>query len=97
MSSDAAELLVLGNHVVIEFGSWSRVERDRLLAMGRTAGAGVELHVLDLGANQLWQRLSERNTAPGQGPIDRKTLDDGLKSWEPPDAAELARYDPPVT
>jgi predicted kinase len=31
----AARLLALGGRVVIEFGSWSRPERDQLLRVGR--------------------------------------------------------------
>lgn len=38
----AAELLALGGRVVVEFSSWSRAERDQLLAHGRVAGAHVD-------------------------------------------------------
>lgn len=92
----AARLLPLGGRVVIEFGSWSREERDHLLSVGRAAGAAVELHVLDPGVEELWRRLSRRNTEPGQVPIDRETLEGYLPFWAPPDAAERNRYDPPL-
>lgn len=91
----AARLLALGGRVVIEFGSWSREERDHLLSVGRAAGAAVELHVLDPGVEEL-RRLSRRNTEPGQVPIDRETLEGYLPFWAPPDAAERDRYDPPL-
>lgn len=90
----AAELLSLGVRVVVEFGSWSRAERDQLLAVGRAAGADVELHVLEQGVEELWRRLSTRNNQPGETPIDRPTLQRCLEQWEPPDQSELARYDP---
>ncbi len=90
----AAELLALGVRVVVEFGSWSRAERDQLLAVGRDAGADVELHVLDPGVEELWRRLSARNSQSGETPIDRPTLQRCLGQWEPPDQSELARYDP---
>jgi predicted kinase len=96
MVSLAAELLSAGGRVVIEFGSWSRSERDHLLSVGRGAGAAVELHVLDPGVEELWRRLSRRNAEPGEVPIDRETLEGCLESWSPPDAAELERYDPPL-
>jgi predicted kinase len=92
----AAELLRLGGRVVIEFGSWSRTERDRLLSLGRDAGAAVELHVLDPPLDELWSRLSRRNAEPGQVPIDRATLEGYRAHWSPPDAAERDRYDPPL-
>ena len=87
----AGELLALGGRVVVEFGSWSRSERDQLLAVGRDAGAHVELHVLDPDVEELWRRLAGRNDQPGETPIDRATLESYLPWWEPPDEAELTR------
>lgn len=89
----AAELLGHGGRVIIEFGSWSRRERDQLLAVGRAAGARVELHVLEPHIEQLWRRLAKRNDQPGQVRIDRPTLESYLASWESPDDAELNQYD----
>jgi predicted kinase len=93
MSRLAGELLAAGGRVVIEFGSWSRAERDALLALGRGAGARVELHVLDPDVEELWHRLADRNKRPGQTQIDRATLESYLPYWERPDEDELARYD----
>ena len=92
----AAQLLRIEASVVVEFGSWSRAERDHLLSTGRDAGAAVELHVLDPGVEELWRRLSRRNTEPGQVPISRETLDGCAAHWSPPDAAERASYDAPL-
>ncbi len=91
-----AELLALGGRVVVEFGSWARSERDHLLAVGRAAGAAVDLHVLDPSVEELWRRLFTRNAQPGQVPIDRETLESYLPFWAPPDKAERDRYDPPL-
>ena len=88
----AAELLAFNGRVIIEFGSWSRRERDQLLAVGRAAGAHVELYVLR-ASKELWRRLAERNDLPGETRIDRRTLDDSLASWESPDRSELNQYD----
>lgn len=92
----AAGVLALGGRVVVEFGSWSRSERDDLLALGRAAGAAVELHVLDPGVDELWRRLSRRNAEAGQVRIDRETLEGYLPLWAAPDAAERNSYDPPL-
>jgi predicted kinase len=89
----AAELLALKGRVIIEFGSWSRRERDQLLAVGRAAGAHIELHVLEPDVEVVWRRLSNRNEKPGELPIDRLTLESGLASWESPDETELNQYD----
>jgi predicted kinase len=74
-----------------------REDRDALLAMGRAAGATVELHVLDVPAEELWRRLARRNAVPGETVIDRPTLVSYLDSWQPPTSDETARYDPPLT
>jgi predicted kinase len=89
----AAGLLALNGGVVIGFGSWSRRERDQLLAVGRAAGAHVELHVLEPQVDELWRRLSKRNVQPEETPIDRSTLDSSMASWESPDESELSQYD----
>jgi predicted kinase len=78
--------------VIIEFGSWSRRERDQLLAVGRAAGAHVELHILEPEVDELWRRLSKRNVQPEETPIDRSTLDSSMASWESPDESELSEY-----
>ena len=79
--------------MITEFGSWSRRERDQLLAVGRAAGAHVELYVLEPRVEELWRRLAERNDLSGETRIDRRTLDDGLASWESPDRSEFNQYD----
>ena len=77
----AAELLAVGGRVVIDFGSWSRAERDQLLSLGRDAGARVELHILDPDIEELWRRLSKRNNESGETRIDRPTLESYLALW----------------
>lgn len=89
----AGAVLAAGGRVVVEFGSWSRPERDALLALGRRAGAYVELHVLDPDVTELWRRLAERNERPGEVRIDRATLDGYLPHWQAPAADELAAWD----
>lgn len=93
MINAAAQVLAQGGRVVIEFGSWSRAERDQLLAIGRDARAHVEIHLLDLTTEELWRRLSRRNSRPGEARIDRATLEGYLSHWELPETDELARYD----
>ena len=89
----AGDMLAAGGQVIIEFGSWSRTERDALLALGRRAGAYVELHVLDPDVEELWRRLDERNSRRGEARIGRAALNSYLPHWEPPDDDELTGYD----
>jgi predicted kinase len=93
MTADTARLLAAGRSVVVEFGSWTRAERDALLALARAAGAAAELHVLDPDLEVIWRRLDRRNREPGEAVIDRATLESYLPYWHPPTAAERAAWD----
>jgi predicted kinase len=92
------ELLGLGLHVVLEFGFWSRAERDAKLAEARELGVGVELRALDPPLAVLWERVRRRNASgdPNTVPLTRENLVEYRSWFEPPDAAELARFDPPL-
>jgi predicted kinase len=93
----AQELLQLGTSVVLDFGLWARSERDELRTAARVLGVGVELHVLDVPIDELWRRIDARNATPpwDAEPISRAHLDEWAAIFEPPDADELARFDPP--
>lgn len=93
----AQEVLALGLSVVVDFGLWARVERDEMRTTARALGVGIELHVLDVPADELWRRIDVRNASPPWSayPITRAHLDEWLASFEPPDAEELALFDPP--
>jgi predicted kinase len=94
----AADLLRLGVAVVLEFGFWSRAERDELLAMARGLGVSVELRFLDVPMEELWRRVDARNRTDAwpDRPITRVEMDDWSGKFEPPTVDELARYDPPL-
>ncbi len=93
----AQEILSLGLSVVLDFGLWARIERDEMRSAARGLGVGVELHFLDVPADELWRRIEARNSAPpwDTEPIGRADLDEWLASFEAPDAVELALFDSP--
>ena len=93
----AQEILRLGLSVVLDFGLWARIERDEMRTTGRGLGVGVELHFLDVPADELWQRIEARNSEPpwDSYPIRRADFDGWLATFQAPDAAELALFDPP--
>lgn len=94
----AQEVLGLGLSVVLDFGLWSRTERDELREVARDLGVGVELHHLDVPMDELWRRIDARNAEPpwDRHPIRRADLDEWLARFEAPGAAELALFDPPA-
>ena len=89
-------MLRLGLSVVLDFGLWARVERDEMRSVARRIGVGVELHYLDVPADELWRRIDARNSQPpwDSYPIRRADLDGWLPRFEAPDDAELALFDP---
>lgn len=93
----AQEILSLDVSVVLDFGLWARDERDEMRIVARRLGVGVELHYLSAPIDELWRRIEPRNFEP---PWDRQPiLFDHLVEWastfQEPDAAEFALFDPP--
>jgi predicted kinase len=89
------DILRLGLSVVLDFGLWARVERDEMRTAARDLGVGVELHYLEVPADELWRRIDLRNSAPPWDvePIKREDLDEWLAIFQAPDAEELALFD----
>lgn len=86
-------LLERGGSVVVDFGLWSRLERERMRRAARTLGVDVELHPLDVPFEERWRRLERRNAEPGAVRISREQLASYDGFWQPVEADELAAYD----
>ena len=84
--SQARELLQHGISVVLDFGLWSREERDELRTAARVLGVGVELRYLHAPPDELWRRIEARNRElPWSAfPIRRQDLDEWARGFEPP-------------
>lgn len=61
MTDIALRALGLGCSVVLDFGSWTRRERDRLRDLARSVGARPETHYCTAPLEELQRRLSLRN------------------------------------
>jgi methyltransferase (TIGR00027 family) len=93
----AQQILRRGLSVVLDFGLWTRVERDEMRSGARRLGVGVELHYLTAPVDELWKRIEARNSQPpwDTAPILRSHLDEWAQTFEAPDAVELALFDAP--
>ena len=94
----ALDLLGRGQDVVLENGFWSRAEREERRAAARAAGAQVELCLVDAPLEELWRRLERRNRGADDvsaAVVTRGELEGWAALFERPDAAEMARFDPP--
>jgi len=85
------DLLRQGVTVVIEWGTWAKVERDTLRAGARELGAGVELWYLDVDVDELWNRVSTRQME--YPPMSRQDLEQWFAQFEVPDEVERALFD----
>lgn len=91
----AQEMLRLDLSVVLDFGLWARTERDEMRTVARDLGVGVELHYVEVPADELWRRIQVRNSAPpwDSEPIGRADLDKWQAIFQAPNASELALFD----
>jgi predicted kinase len=86
------DLLTQGIRVVVEWGTWAKVERDTLRIGARRLGAAVELWHLDVDIDELWSRVSTRQME--DPPIARRDLEEWFAQFEVPDDKEMALFDP---
>lgn len=95
----ALRTLGLGVNVVLDWGLWTREERDRYRTEAQGLGIRVVLCVLDPSREELLRRLAARNAELPAGTfrIDEVQLDRALRWFERPAAAELASFDDAIT
>jgi predicted kinase len=89
----AQDALRLGQSVILDFGFWSRAERDEIRAVGRALGVAVELHYLAVPFDELVRRLEIRNNEAGNVQITRELLTEYSRVFQAPDRAELDLFD----
>ena len=92
--SVAQQLLRLGVHVIIEWGTWGRSERDTLREGCRKLGAAVELHFLDVPVEELFHRAQRR--VMEDPPMTRDDLQRWSDGFEGPTPDEMALFDEPL-
>jgi len=83
----AQRALRLGLNVVMDFGFWSREERDRFRQGAASVGAAFELRFLDVPLEELWARIRNRKAESPQ--IQRSDLERWWHAFEPPSPEEL--------
>jgi predicted kinase len=91
----AFELLAAGRSCILDFGLWSREERDALRLRARAEGYRVELHVLDVEPDELLLRIDTRySDAPHTtAEISAGQLAEWASSFEKPDEDERRLFD----
>lgn len=88
----AERALSLGLDVILDFGFWTKSERDELRAKAGALGVGFKIHFADVSPAELLERIRARNAAlpPGTFHIPETRLKDWMGLFEPPQPDELA-------
>ncbi len=91
----AKELLAAGQSVILDYGYWTRAERDEARRGARSLGVSAELHYLEIPIDELERRLQSRNNTGERrsNPITRTHLEQWVMVFEAPDGDELALFD----
>lgn len=92
----AVRALQLGCNVVVDWGIWSKDERDHCRSVARELGVRVVLCLLDPPVDELWTRLARRNAHQPEGTfnIPKAALLRWSERFERPTAEELALFEP---
>jgi predicted kinase len=87
----ATQALALGVSVILDFGFWTRGERESFRQRAASLGAGSQVHALVVAKEELWTRLEARNGAlpPHTFHITRQQLNSWWELFEPPGPDEL--------
>ena len=80
-----------GVPALLDLGFTTRDHRDRFRALAQEAGLSLQIHFLDVPADERWARVNRRNTERGETfamEVDRQMFDFMEGMWQPPQAAE---------
>ena len=91
MLAHAASILRSGASVVIEFGSWSRQERESIRQVAVRENAETELHFLDAPLDELARRVRARGGADDESLAE--LLIGTSDNFERPAEEEIALFD----
>lgn len=92
------DLLAQDQSVILEWGHWSRDERDEKRLGARALGVAVELHFLDAPLEDLIGRAEQRQRS-GEwraAPMTPAHFQQWATIFQPPSEEELALFDEPA-
>ena len=90
----AERALALGTNVILDFGFWTRAEREDFRSRAKQLGASSEVHFLDVPSDELLRRLAYRNARPELAfHIPEEMMRPWIEFFQKPDPDELQRRD----
>lgn len=91
----AQQTAARGTPAILDQGFGQRAVRARFAALAAEAGFSVQLHFLDVPAQERWRRAQAREASPADEhrlpfAITREMFDYVESIWQPPDTDEMA-------
>lgn len=65
----AVKVLRSGTDVILDFGFWTKSERDEFRRKTHSFGADSKIHYMDVPNDVIWERLSVRNQTAGENAV----------------------------
>ena len=83
---------------ILDLGFSQTQSRAKFAGLAQAAGLTVQLHFIDVPAEERWQRVETRNARKGETyqlgfDVTREMFDFVETMWEPPDDREMAACD----
>lgn len=90
----AAEIVRAGTDVVLDWGFWTKAERDEVSAMYRALGIPCKWHYIDIPDDEWRTNILQRNKLVKAGLSSDYYVDEGLlrklaAAFEPPERSEI--------
>jgi len=91
----ASRLLTLGIDVILDYGFWTREEREDFRSRAKQLGASSEVHFLDVSEEELLRRLAHRNAQHSSQAfyIPEEMMKPWISIFQKPTSDELQRRD----
>ncbi len=90
----AVKVLKAGVDVILDFGFWTKSERDEFRRKAHSFGAASKIHYMDVPKDIIWERLSARNQLAGKNAVfyvGKEEFDEWSGLFEIPAKEELER------
>lgn len=88
----AVKVLKSGCDVILDFGFWTKSERDEFRRKARALGSDSKIHYMNTPNDVIWERLEARNRLAGKNSVfyvGRKEFDEWSGLFEIPTKEEL--------
>ena len=88
------DIIGVGVNVILDWGFWTKREREEARSFHGTHGIPCEFHYIDISDEEWARRLQKRNAAVQAGETDAYYVDEGLAMkfgsiFEAPDSSEI--------